>query len=112
MTDVHGDHDHQHASGCGHTAVIHGDHTDYLHDGHLHQPSGGMHHEHTLEVSDSNPDDCTPSHAGCHDGSHHHQEGCGHEPVPHGNHQDFLCDGHLHHPHDNHCDNHGGVKTL
>jgi len=31
---------HKHHSGCGHTAVPHGDHTDYLVDGHLHHPHG------------------------------------------------------------------------
>ncbi len=32
--------DHQHGSGCGHEAVPHGDHVDYLVDGHLHHPHG------------------------------------------------------------------------
>jgi hypothetical protein len=27
--------------------------------------------------------------------------------VPHGDHVDYLVDGHLHHPHDGHCDHHG-----
>lgn len=31
------DHDHQHGPGCGHVPVEHEGHTDYLHDGHLHQ---------------------------------------------------------------------------
>jgi len=31
---------HQHGPGCGHEAVPHGDHTDYLVDGHLHHPHG------------------------------------------------------------------------
>ena len=26
-------HDHEHGPGCGHTAVRHDDHVDYLHDG-------------------------------------------------------------------------------
>jgi hypothetical protein len=26
---------HEHGEGCGHEAVEHGDHIDYLHDGHL-----------------------------------------------------------------------------
>jgi hypothetical protein len=30
--------DHRHGSGCGHEAVPHGDHTDYLVSGHLHHP--------------------------------------------------------------------------
>lgn len=36
-------HNHQHGKSCGHTAVKHGDHVDYLHDGHLHhQTEGGV----------------------------------------------------------------------
>jgi hypothetical protein len=31
---------HAHGPGCGHEAVPHGDHTDYLVDGHLHHPHG------------------------------------------------------------------------
>lgn len=32
--------DHVHGPDCGHTAIPHGDHTDYLVDGHLHHPHG------------------------------------------------------------------------
>lgn len=31
---------HTHGQGCGHEAVPHGDHCDYLVDGHLHHPHG------------------------------------------------------------------------
>jgi hypothetical protein len=31
---------HTHGPGCGHEAVPHGDHVDYLVDGHLHHPHG------------------------------------------------------------------------
>ena len=44
---THADHDHKHGPSCGHTAVKHGDHTDYLHDGHLHHPHGDHYDEHT-----------------------------------------------------------------
>lgn len=33
--------DHTHGAGCGHEAVPHGDHKDYLVGGHLHHPHGG-----------------------------------------------------------------------
>ena len=33
---MHEEHDHTHGPGCGHAAVTHGDHVDYLHDGHRH----------------------------------------------------------------------------
>ena len=37
---IHADHPHQHGPSCGHTAIKHGDHVDYLVDGHLHHPHG------------------------------------------------------------------------
>lgn len=41
MTDrTHGGHGHVHGEDCGHEPVPHGDHTDYLVDGHLHHPHG------------------------------------------------------------------------
>ncbi len=33
--------DHSHGKGCGHDAVPHGDHVDYLVAGHLHHPCSG-----------------------------------------------------------------------
>lgn len=39
-------HEHEHGPGCGHQTVRHGDHTDYLHDGHLHSPHGDHYDEH------------------------------------------------------------------
>ncbi len=41
--DLHG---HVHGPGCGHPAVEHGDHVDYIHDGHRHAPHGGHYDEH------------------------------------------------------------------
>jgi zinc transport system permease protein len=39
-------HDHEHGDGCGHEAIVHGDHVDYLHDGHRHAPHQGHYDEH------------------------------------------------------------------
>lgn len=39
---IHVSHEHRHGEGCGHVAVQHGDHVDYLHDGHRH----ALHGEH------------------------------------------------------------------
>lgn len=110
--DIHEKHDHKHGPDCGHTAVRHQNHTDYLHDGHLHSAHEGHFDEHTLEVSATNPDLCTPVHA-CsgHPSNHKHGPDCGHEVVPHGEHQDYLVDGHLHHAHGTHCDSHGSVTA-
>jgi hypothetical protein len=110
----HSNHDHQHGPNCGHTAIQHEGHVDYLHDGHLHHhAAGGVVEEHTLSVSAANPATCTAGHA-CsgHATDHVHGPGCGHEAVPHGDHIDYLVDGHLHHPHDGHCDNHGKVTLA
>lgn len=99
--------DHHHDAHCGHTAIVHGDHIDYLVDGHLHHQVGDLVEEHVIEVSETNPDGCAP--VTC---AHTHGEGCGHEAIPHGDHVDYLVDGHLHHPHGDHCDDHGPVKLA
>jgi hypothetical protein len=107
---IHDSHSHVHGEGCGHTAIQHGDHTDYVHDGHLHRKHGDHVDEHKLEVSSRNPSECTPEHTcEAHDPAHKHGPGCGHEAIPHGDHTDYLVDGHLHHPHSEHCDDHGKV---
>ena len=113
MAHTHENHDHKHGPACGHTAIKHDGHTDYLHDGHLHHPTGSQVEEHRLEVSRANPAACTPAHTcGGHAAGHQHGPGCGHEAVPHGDHTDYLVDGHLHHLHGNHCDDHGPVQTA
>ncbi len=43
-------HPHEHGLGCGHPAVAHGDHVDYLHDGHRHAPHAGHYDEHDPRV--------------------------------------------------------------
>jgi zinc transport system permease protein len=40
------EHQHAHGPGCGHVAVEHGDHVDYIHDGHRHAAHGGHYDEH------------------------------------------------------------------
>lgn len=43
----HGDvHRHEHGAECGHSAVPHGDHVDYVHDGHRHALHGDHYDEH------------------------------------------------------------------
>jgi DNA-binding transcriptional ArsR family regulator len=114
MSDQHKiyeNHMHEHGKDCGHTAIVHNDHTDYLHDGHLHSLHDGHIDEHKLEVNATNPADCTNGHeCDAHDSSHKHGTDCGHEAVPHGDHVDYLVNGHLHHPDGDHCDNHGPVQ--
>ncbi len=111
--EVHENHPHQHGADCGHTAIQHDDHVDYLHDGHLHNVHEGHVDEHVLEVNAKNPDDCTNGHdCSGHEADHKHGEDCGHEAVPHGGHVDYLVDGHLHNQDGDHCDNHGAVQVV
>lgn len=107
MHQVHEGHRHQHSAACGHTKIRHGDHVDYVHNGHLHKEHDGHFDECRIEVSQTNPTECKPAPCEC-----HHDEDCGHERVPHGDHTDFLVDGRLHHPHGDHCDDHGPVEIL
>ncbi len=102
---THNRHEHRHGPGCGHRAVRHRDHADYLHDGHLHAPHEGHADEHRLEVDRVRPGACAPVECG-----EAHGTGCGHEPVPHGDHTDFAVGGSLHHPHGDHCDLHGRIQ--
>lgn len=108
---VHEAHDHVHGPDCGHTAVRHDDHVDYVHDGHLHHPHDGHVDEHVIPVDADHPDGHTSS-AGGHGADHEHGPGCGHETVPHDEHVDFLVDGRLHHPHEEHCDDHGPLPVA
>lgn len=104
---VHSDHGHQHGDNCGHTTVKHDDHVDYLHDGHLHHVHDDHIDEHSLTDGGSNS--CSNHSCDDHDSSHAHGDSCGHETVPHGDHVDYVVNGHLHYAHDGHCDHHGTV---
>jgi hypothetical protein len=110
---THEGHAHTHGTGCGHQAIQHGDHRDYLHEGHLHRAHGDHIDECRIEAAGHNPAACTPSHA-CHehDQGHAHASGCGHETIPHADHTDYLVGSHLHHPHGGHCDDHGVVQFV
>lgn len=45
-----------------------------------------------------------------HGPDHVHGPDCGHEAVTHGDHTDYVVDGRLHHPHGDHCDDHGAAS--
>jgi hypothetical protein len=100
---THQDHAHRHGEDCGHTRIQHGDHADYLHDGHLHAAHGEHYDEHVVAVSAENPAACAPSDCAC----KHETDDCAHERLPHGDHRDYVVDGRLHFVHGNHCDDHG-----
>lgn len=40
------EHEHEHGEDCGHEAVVHDDHVDYVHDGHRHAKHGDHYDEH------------------------------------------------------------------
>jgi len=44
--DVAEQHEHRHRTGCGHPAVQHGDHTDFIHEGHRHAAHADHYDEH------------------------------------------------------------------
>ena len=92
---IHSEHPHVHGPDCGHAAVPHGDHVDYIHD-------GCAHFEH-----EGHWDECADSpHAAHDDHAHEHGPDCGHEAVPHGDHVDYVHDGHRHAAHAGHWDEH------
>ena len=82
-------------------------------DGHLHHAHADHVAECTVAVDAANPAVCSPGHAGGeHVEAHAHRLGCGHEAVPHGDHVDYLVGAHLHHPHGEHCDDHGRLQPV
>ena len=93
---VHPNHEHVHGPGCGHVSFKHGDHLDYVHDGHIHRELDGQWVE------------CEPhDHVRAEDhGDHVHGPGCGHVAVPPGDHVDYIHDGHRHAAHGDHYDEH------
>jgi hypothetical protein len=105
-----GEHEHEHGPDCGHIAVRHEDHIDYLYEGHLHHPHGDHCDEHVIAIDQTHPDGHTDPVA-C-DSGHDHDGKCGHEAVPHGHHVDYLVEGRLHRPHGDHCDDHGPIATA
>jgi hypothetical protein len=49
--EAHSGHDdHEHGEGCGHEAIEHGDHVDYVHDGHRHFLRDGIWHHHARDA--------------------------------------------------------------
>ena len=105
--------EHVHGRGCGHPAIVHDGHVDFVEDGRLDHPHGDHVDEHVLAIDTRNPDDCSDGHpCGAHAADHVHGAACGHPAVPHGGHVDYLVDGHLHHQHDGHCDDHGAVVVA
>lgn len=104
---VHEDHTHTHSEDCGHTAIKHEGHICYVHDNHLHREHEGHYDECVIEVNETNPSECNPVEVTC-----LHNEDCGHESVPHGDHVCYIVDGRLEHVHGDHVDDHGPIEIV
>ena len=50
-------HLHEHGPACGHPAVLHGDHVDYLHDGHRHAAHADHWDEHADHADHTHVDE-------------------------------------------------------
>ncbi len=110
---THEKHDHEHSPNCGHIAIKHDGHIDYLHDGHLHHKHEGHYDECSIQIDSLHPETCTTGHeCKSHASDHVHGPNCGHAAIPHGDHIDYLVDGHLHHQHNGHCDHHGRLELV
>ena len=91
-------HPHTHDRFCGHAAVTHDDHVDFLHDGHVHH----VHEDHVDEEPGADLGAHVP-HAGH---MHVHEPGCGHTAVAHEDHLDYVHGDHRHAGHHVHYDEH------
>ena len=60
-------HEHEHGADCGHPAVEHDDHVDYLHDGHRHAPHQGHYDEHDLALRGADEHPVDPNSLETHD---------------------------------------------
>jgi zinc transport system permease protein len=60
-------HEHEHGADCGHPAIEHGHHVDYLHDGHRHAPHEGHYDEHDPTLSGPHEHPADPDRLDTHD---------------------------------------------
>src|SRR3984893_13898091 len=104
----HPDHVHQHGPNCGHTAIRHDAHVDFM-TAICTACTGIMLTSISSRSEPRTPVHCTPE-IRC--SGHEHGPNCGHEAIPHGDHLDYLVNGRLHHTHGDHCDDHGPVQLV
>jgi hypothetical protein len=91
---------HKHGENCGHAAIKHSDHVDYMHDNHFHNTAAnGKVVEHKVRVAASKEHTKASAENG-----HTHGVNCGHERIEHGDHSDYVVDGNVHHVDGDHCD--------
>ena len=97
-------HPHVHDRFCGHAAVPHEEHVDFLHDGHVHH----VHEDHVDDLGGvlAGPLAGPGAHVAHTGHMHVHEEGCGHVAVPHEGHLDYVHGDHRHAGHHVHYDEH------
>ncbi len=93
-------HPHVHDRFCGHAAIPHEGHVDFLHDGHVHH----VHEDHVDDVDAIV--DLASRHLSHMGHMHVHGDGCGHVEVPHEGHLDYVHGDHRHAGHHVHYDEH------
>jgi len=103
---------HTHNDKCGHTAVKHDTHTDYVDGGEFHAQHTNHYDNHGVATSAN--ETATRAVASNHTATtdekgHKHGDNCGHKKVQHGDHFDFVHDGHYHAVHADHTDEHGNI---
>lgn len=110
----HSQEEHSHRPGCGHIAINHNGHADFIMDAHLYPAHGGNLQQHILRESSEYPVVCAPiiDKTIGHHQEHTHGPNCGHEAIQHEDHLDYIVDNLLHHYHEGHCDHHGNLQLL
>ena len=66
-------HEHEHGPNCGHPAIEHDRHIDYLHDGHRHAPHEGHYDEHDLALRGQGEQPARPNPPDTHDDPARHR---------------------------------------
>jgi hypothetical protein len=104
---AHTDATHTHGARCGHTRITHGDHNDYEHEGHFHALHLDHYDDHGSIAMNNNDRGTASASDDWITHAHSHGVGCGHPAVAHGDHTDYVHDGHFHAPHGDHYHDHG-----
>ncbi len=101
---------HMHNDKCGHAAVKHDTHTDYVENGAYHSAHADHFDKHGTAISSNDPaarNVASDTHFTVNENGHAHGDKCGHKKVAHADHFDYIHDGQYHSTHADHSDNHG-----
>jgi hypothetical protein len=104
--------EHKHGPTCGHKAVAHDKHTDWIHDGVYHCEHNDHYDSHGAVIAadgEGQRSVASDLHVQVDEKGHKHGENCGHKTVKHDDHIDYIHDGHYHALHGAHGDDHGAA---